>query len=333
MGNSCTYSWSNEFTLMTLNVEEYYHVFKTQGLKDFRSSVFGVLQGLRGVIEEYDPDVVCFQEHSMGQEGTFTEEDILAELLKGLNYSHFSAPTGENPAYYSEIANVVLWKEDVFQSLNCWSVKHTTKGDTIPGTDIKYTPRSAACVELEHIRTQKNFIVCSTHLLGGRFEDLAFIAESLVEKNRRVEQIQMIAESINQSKVPSVIVGDFNTMYNGYNDGCVFQKKIKQYFESDLRDSAIQMTNSILKKDDYTFKDFYVPFQKQVHRVLREELGYSAAYRQSDEKESMKSCQNSGCNDWIYIKNLASKKDEQIIRTIEKGLSDHNAVMVTLGLI
>merc|ERR1739847_193065 len=49
----------------------------------------------------------------------------------------------------------------------------------------------------------------------------------------------------------------------------------------------------------------------------------------------MKSTMYAGCIDWVYIKGLGSERDEQIIQTdmaSDQGVSDHNAVIVTLSL-
>merc|ERR1712232_623981 len=200
---------------------------------------------------------------------------------------------------------------------------------------LKSTPRSAAVAELVHVGSGQHVVVCSTHLCGGRFEDTQFVVESLEARNIRAEQIQKLHSSINLSGLPCVIAGDFNVMFNGFNEGSPFRADTERYFMGKLQSAALKLASDCGYAPncaDYTFDDFYVPFQTAVHKVLGD-LGYATAYGKSDADESMKSSMRTGCVDWIYVKGVGSMKDERLIAAIAKDLSDHEAMMVKLHFI
>jgi len=324
---------ADAFTLMEFNVEEYYHDHTKRG-GDVRSTVLQVVAGIRSILEAHSPDVLCLVEHSRGS-GSLTEADIMEALAGGLGYAYESEPTGECPAWHSALANAVLWKEGKFSRARSWRVQLAGEGDLVPGTAQAYTPRSAACVELVRAGTGRRVVVCAAHLLGGRFEDKTFVAEHLAGRNVRVEQAQRVVDKIEEAcgpGVPSVITGDFNTMLDGYAEGSAFRQTAQSYFEDKLRGAAVALARGsglAPEADDYTF-DFYASFQRRVHEVLRNTHGYAAAYGQSDAAAEMKTTHYSGCIDWIYIKNLSTMRDEQVISGVATGLSDHNAIMVTL---
>lgn len=328
------------FTLMTFNVEEYYHGYnrdKKEGKEaELKSGVFATIKGIRAIVETHAPDVFCIEEHSLGK--GFTEVEIMEALIGNLGYDYVSQPTGEN-AWFSPLANAIVWKRAIFTQERSWRVQLAGVGDVVPGTSQSYTPRSAACVELTHRATGKRLAVCATHLMGGRFEDASFVAEALAKRNIRAEQAQKIACSIKETcgeDTPSVIAGDFNVMLDGYREGSAFRSTAQSYFDGTLINKALEMAAQAAGqtpgKEDYTFDGFYAPFQTQVHAVLSRELGYTIAYGRSDSADEMKTTFYSGCIDWVYIRNLTTLRDERVVRAIDDGLSDHNAVMVTLQL-
>jgi len=328
------------FTLMTFNVEEYYHsqhgpaeeASKRPALK---SGVFETVQGIKKILEAQSPDVICLEEHSMGARGEFSHEDLLRALVGDLRYSSVFMPSGEEHAWYSALSNGVLWKQEKFKKVKSWKEQLATKDDRIPGTEERYTPRSAACVELVHEESGRTVVVCATHLMGGRFEDTSFVAEALVGRNMRAEQIEKIAESVRKAcgpSVSSVIAGDFNVMLRGYVKGSVFREEALSYFEKKLKGAALKLVkDKEPKEEEYSFDGFYVPFQTKVHHVLERKLGYISAYGQQDIVEAMKTTQYAGCIDWIYTRHLKSLQDEHVVGTgLAQGLSDHNPVIVTL---
>jgi len=329
----------SSFTLMTFNVEEYYHGYglkKKEGAGELKTDVFDTIKGIRAIIESHSPDVFCIEEHSLGK--GFTEGEIMTALIGNLGYDYVSQPTGEN-AWFSPLANAIVWKCAKFRLEQSWRVQLAGAGDLVPGTSQSYTPRSAACVELTHQATGNRLAVCATHLMGGRFEDTSFVAEALAKRNVRAEQAQKIADSIKETcgeDTPSVIAGDFNVMLDGYREGSAFRSTAQSYFDGTLINKALEVASQAAGqnpgKEDYTFDGFYAPFQTRVHAVLSEELGYSIAYGRSDSTDEMKTTFYSGCIDWVYIRNLATLRDERVVRAIDDGLSDHNAVMVTLQL-
>lgn len=276
----------------------------------------------------------------MGKTGCFSEQDIINALIEGMDYGHVSYRTGEDRAWFSALANVVLWKRDKFALVQSWRVELATSKDLIPGTTERFTPRAATCVELKHIRTEKRVVVCATHLMGGRFEDKSFVAESTYGRCVREEQVEKIAESIRSTcsaATPSIIAGDFNVMNLGYREGSPFRQGAQSYFDKQLINDALQMVQppsdgASALPEDCNFDGFYAPFQSRVHQVLDRRLGYVCAYGRTDDTEDMKTTLYSGCIDWIYIRNLLSMRDEQVIEVLSHGLSDHNAVTVTLQL-
>jgi len=324
------------FTLMTLNVEEYWH----HGTKDShkKQTAFKNIEGIHKILEEHLPDIICLQEHSLGLQGEFTEDDIVAALVGTLGYSHIVEPTGENRAWYSALANSVLWKKDKFDLIRSWGVSLATTQDLVPGTTRRLTPRSAAFAELKHHDSGKAVVICSTHLTGGRFEDLNFVAEHLVGHNTRAEQVERLARSILEecgASKPCVIAGDFNTMHHGYEKGSPWRQAAEDYYTNTNLDKALRLAQELaggmaLTKEDFTFDGFFTCFQNRVHKVLDQKLGYVCAYGQADNAAAMKTSAHSGCIDWIYVRNLLSMKDECIVGTLAKGVSDHNAVKVTL---
>lgn len=331
---------SSSFTLMTFNVEEYYHGYsekkKDGEATELKTDVFATIKGIRAIVEAHAPDVFCIEEHSLGK--GFTEVEIMEALIGNLGYDFVSQPTGEN-AWFSPLANAIAWKRAIFRLERSWRVQLAGAGDMVPGTSQSYTPRSAACVELTHQATGKRLAVSATHLMGGRFEDTSFVAEALAKRNMRAEQAQKIAGSIKETcgeDTPSVIAGDFNVMLDGYREGSAFRSKAQSYFDGTLINKALEMAAQAAGqkpgKEDYTFDGFYAPFQTKVHAVLSRELGYSIAYGRSDSTDEMKTTFYSGCIDWVYIRNLATLRDERVVSAIDDGLSDHNAVMVTLQL-
>lgn len=323
------------FKLMTFNVEEYYHGFSSKtGGGELKDCVFATVAGIRAILEEHSPDVLCLEEHSLGSD--FTEKDIMDALIGNLGYEYVSEPTGESKAWFSPLANAVVWKGAAFKLNRSWRVELAGKSEPVPGGGRNYTPRAATCAELEPIAGGQSFVVCAAHLLGGRFEDTTFVAESLAGRNVRSEQVQKIAESIKArcgEQARSVIAGDFNVMNEGFGEGSPFRQAAEKYFGSTLLGGALSVASSAKpKKEDYPFDTFYMPFQTRVHRTLLQELGYSVAYGRSDSVGEMKTTFYSGCIDWVYVRNLTSMQDEQVISAIEEDLSDHNAVMVTLQL-
>lgn len=355
-----------DFSLMTLNVEEYLHGFDGgflgqigQALKDgkidqeavksyfavLKAHVFDKVAQLNGVIEAQRPDVLCIQEHSLGidlgllssfglgacleDSAYFDEADLLAALLPN-GYQHFACRTGEAPAKCTELANVVAWRSDRFEAVAQVGEQITPKGKKTPSGRGTYTPRSAACVELRPTCGSAAFIVCSTHLMGGRFEDQTWAADNeagVHERVRQVAAIHTLLGSASFSKgAPAVIAGDFNVMKLGFSQG-PFAQGSKKYVIGDTKLYSWEK----LEKDYY---EVYVPYQTAVHHKL-EELGYAAAYGRPDDIEDMKTTRFSGCTDWIYCKGLVSRKDEQIISTdmLRKGgATDHSGVLVTLTL-
>jgi len=234
------------------------------------------------------------------------------------------------------LANSVLWKAEKFNHVRRTSVQLRT--DPIgKGLWKEATPRSAALVELVHVGSGQHVVVCSTHLCGGRFEDPQFAVESLGGRNVRAEQVQELQKGINRSSgcASCVIAGDFNVMLDGFHEGSPFRDDAQRYFQLGLHGAAMKqaMKYGYAPNDaDFTFDNFYVPFQTQVHKVLQE-LGYTSAYGKSDADVSMKSSMFAGCVDWIYIKGLGTMKSERVIAAIAQDLSDHDAVMVKLCFI
>jgi len=325
------------FSLMTFNVEEYYRGYELkQKVPPLRECVFATVQSIREMLEVHSPDVICLEEHSLGAPGNFSEQELLDALVGGLGYDYLSEPTGEQCGWYSALANIILWKVEAF-ALECsWRVPLAEASDVVPGTCQPYTPRAAACAELVHNKSGRHIVICAAHLMGGRFEDKSFVAEALAGRNMRAEQALRIATSIQErcgSQIASAICGDFNVMRPpGYGDGSAFRCGTKEYFEQQLVDGALALASKG-SRQDFDYDAFWVPFQTEVHAALESEaLGYSCAYGRSDDKAEMKTTLYSGCIDWIYVRNLRSKMDEQIIDAIEPGLSDHDAVMVTLQL-
>jgi len=313
------------FTLMTFNVEEYCHG-ESRGSR--RERALEIAAGIRRIVEAHAPDVLCLEEHSLGG-GEFTEEEILAAVAGGLGYDHTSEATGER-AWYSELANAVLWKRGTFALERSWGVRLAGKGVEGPARD--YTPRSAACAELRHSSSGRRVTVCATHLLGGRFEDTVFVKEARAEQNMRVEQARRLASSVRETcgeSTPSVIAGDFNVMLDGYGEQSPFRKAALDYFNGKLLGAALAKAQGA-SRDEFTFDGFYVPFQTRVHGILSDELGYRRAYGRSDASSEMKTTFYAGCIDWIYIRHLQSMRDEKVVSAIQEGLSDHNAVLVTL---
>merc|ERR1712194_209294 len=141
------------FTLMTFNVEEYHHSY---GLKQpgstLKGCVFETIAGIRAIIEAHDPDVLCIEEHSLGKQQEFTQEDIMVALVGGLNYEYISEATGEKQAWFSPLANVVLWKIAKFTLEKSWRLSLTSKDDIVPGAT--QTPRAATCAELVHLQSR-----------------------------------------------------------------------------------------------------------------------------------------------------------------------------------
>jgi len=298
--------------------------------------VFAAIRGIRAIVETHAPDVLCIEEHSLGKD--FTEEEIMEALIWNLGYDYVSQPTGET-AWFSPLANTIFWKRAIFKLERSWRVQLAGKDDKVPGTPQKYTPRSAACVELTHLAMGKRLAVCATQLMGGRFEDISFVAEALSKRNTRAESARKIAASIKETcgdDTPSVIAGDFNVMLNGYREGSAFRSNAQSYFDGSLIKKALELgaraAGQLLSKEDYTFDGFYVPFQSQVHAVLSGELGYSMAYGRSDSEAEMKTTFYAGCIDWVYVRKLVTLRDETVVQAIDDGLSDHNAMMVTLRL-
>merc|ERR1712151_78672 len=96
-------------------------------------------------------------------------------------------------------------------------------------------------------------------------------------------------------------------------------------------DTHEEVGTSAPKREDYTFDGFYTDFCRRPHEALYD-FGYKCAYKRSDADGSMKTTLFSGCIDWIYIRRLGTRQDEQVISAVKEGFSDHNAVMVTLQL-
>lgn len=263
----------------------------------------------------------------------------MTALIGDLGYEYISERTGEARAWYSGLANAVLWKNNTFILDRSWRVQLVEEGAYVPGTSKKYTPRSAACAKLTHSSSGKSVVVCATHLLGGRFEDSLFVAEALADRNVRAEQVQKIAESVQEccgEGMPVVIAGDFNVMLHGYIEGSPFRQKALDYFNNQLINGALKLASTSgagkkgLQNDMCTFDGFYVSFQNELHRVLSDKLGYNCAYARRDDDSTMKTSYYAGCTDWVYIRNLGTLRDEQIISAMDQGLSDHDPVMVTL---
>jgi len=355
---------------MTFNVEEYWHDFDNRFFMNQICQIFAQRQItdlqvrdwftrlkehvqskialVRSIIEQHKPDIFCLEEHSMAldpevlkksqvmkcltPEQLFTHEDIIAWLLPE-DYDHCVKETGESIAKFSELANLVAWKRSKFERVATCTTSGTyitEKYKPVPGRRSScYTPRSVACVELQPLRGGTSFIVCATHLLGGRFEDSIWAEDHEAGANERVNQVMAIQKFIESymftAGVPSIIAGDFNVMRQGFISGPFAQGSRKYVIGNTMLYSRHK-----LEKD---YRERYVPYQNAVH-VKLEELGYTAAYGQSDDLPQMKTSKHGGCIDWIYIKGLSSKKDEKIIETnmMERsGASDHNAVLITLS--
>lgn len=348
-----------EIKFMTFNVEEYTHGIDTNQLyklkdkdkegqvawlQEFRTQIFDRAAKVKQIIEEQAPDVLCMQEHSMALEQdiliyrkyitetidgvSWTHDDLIQSVLPE-GYAHFVARTGERPAKYTELANLVAWKTAKFEAADNGKLgKPTTESGKKTATGDGYTPRSVALVKLKPVGMDLWFAVACTHLMGGRFEDINWAADNEVGINERVNQVVTIHELLGKApfegRLPSIIAGDFNVMNKGFTEGH-FVKDVKKYVFGDCK----LYTRAQLEKD---YLEVFVPFQTAVHRKL-EELGYTVAYGQDDTTESMKTSRFGGCIDWIYTLGLTSKKDEQIVSgnvQSKEGASDHNAVVVTL---
>jgi len=359
-----------DFTLMTYNVEEYYHGFdrgmvagvaialqekkigKTE-VRDWfarlRKHVFRNIDLIRKLIEKHNPDIICLQEHSLGftpellqklgllahleEEDSFSHGDIVAKLLPE-EYSFFVMGTKECPAKFSELANAVAWKKTKFALTSQLGTLITPKGKRTDGGESLYTSRSAALVQLTPIGDEDavSFVVCSTHLMGGRFEDSNWALDHASGVNERVSQIVAIKEALNSAAftvgVPVVIAGDFNTMKKGFLEGPFVHEAQNYVFGKTILYARAQLLQD--------YRDLYVPYQTAVHRKL-EALGYSVAYGTEDTVRAMQTSKHSGCVDWIYTKGMLSKKDERILMSNETSggsawASDHNAVLVTLSV-
>jgi len=314
---------ADPFTLMTFNVEQYRHS---------KAGAAAIIRGIRSIIEVHSPDVICLQEHTLEASGFSSEEKLLFALVGGLGYEHVSAPTGELGVIFP-IANCVLWKTNKFRHVQHGALKLSVAPIGKDG-QRRTTPRAAAFAELLHLSSKQRLKVCSTHLLGGRHEDIDFIVESLEGRNRRGEQIHELDTWVNtQSDCQScVIAGDFNSMLKGFQEGSAFRMDAQQYFEDKLLNGALKAAAECgyePSSSAYDFDGFYTPFQTRVHHVLQD-LGYSSAYGKSDAESCMKTSMRSGCVDWIYTKGLSSLEDECVLAAISENLSDHDAVIVTL---
>lgn len=318
-----------------------------------KSNVFRNISVIRSIIEGYSPDIICLEEHCTGLEksGAFIQKyglesaltddlffshDEIAKALLPPGYEIFVKGTGENPCKFSEIANAVAWKKEKFELVDEQSQmglamtppsKPTARGDS------HYTPRSAACVLLRPVGVSaSNLVVVATHLMGGRFEDINWVVDCELGVNERVNQVVAIQDAVRENfekeqELPCIIAGDFNVMKKGFLEG-PFVKETMQY----VIGNTMLYSRAKLEKD---YKDKYVAYQTAVHSTL-EALGYTAAYGREDNVHEMKTSKVAGCVDWIYVKGLISKKDEEIISsqipTTSVWVSDHNAVIVTLSL-
>lgn len=361
-----------EFTLMTFNVEEFWHGFDTkctlQGLakglkknpkavteeqardwfKKLKDTVFAKIAKIRAIIEAQNPDVLCLQEHSLGLDPevvkklelseyldsvhNFTHEDILEALLPD-SHKMFAKGSGENPAKFSELANAVAWKTDKLELSSPEAQVGafiTPVGKKDPSGKHTYTSRSVACVGLRPVGGGTPFVVCSAHLLGGRFEDSLWAADSQAGQNERVNQVKGIVDILQSGNetwgitTRSVIAGDFNVMRKGFLTG-PFAENSRKYV----------MGNGMLYTREHMEKDYvnvYVPYQLAVHDAL-DESGHTVAYGRDDNIPEMKTSFYGGCTDWMYVKGIESKKNETIISSNVPGyglVSDHNAVLITL---
>lgn len=134
------------------------------------------------------PDVLCLEEHSLGlapevlkrfgledcaDKELLSHEKIVAALIPE-GFEFCVQGTGEKMAKFSELANMVVWRTAKFQRVSRSTVQGTQitpQQKPLPTKRGFYTPRSVACVELRPAGGGQSFIVCATHLLGGRFED------------------------------------------------------------------------------------------------------------------------------------------------------------------
>jgi len=169
--------------------------------------------------------------------------------------------------------------------------------------------------------------VCSTHLMGGRFEDKLWLGDRSAGVNERVNQVTAIAELLKADVftpgAPSIIVGDFNVMKLGFTKGPFVRTSMKYVIGDSMLYPQEQMER------DYFAS--YVPHQTAVHGKI-ESLGYLSAYGTPDSDASMKTSRG-GCPDWIYTKGVTSRKNERVISAnieTKEGASDHNAIIVTL---
>lgn len=201
---------SSALRIMSYNV----HMFKGYDLNEETNTRAEILT----VFKDVAPDIICLQEFYTRKKGI---NDIQSSLIKKLGYKHhsFQEVAGND---YDAYGIAIFSKYPIIQSGSLAVNRDKKTVNRIQYVDIEKDSKQFRIynVHLQSIGFQKQdyeFIskklgtmeddISSTKRIGGRLKR-AFI--------QRSEQVNVLYDDIEKSKIPHIVVGDFNDTPSSY---------------------------------------------------------------------------------------------------------------------
>jgi mRNA deadenylase 3'-5' endonuclease subunit Ccr4 len=215
-------------------------------------------------IRYYSPDILCVQELQGTLNSNIEDPDDhytqLVEKLKEMGYSKeavYMRKTVHNVGEQKrgpDIGNAIFYKEDVFELKNKKEIsyaevlsEHCAQDETTKHQIAKMYPQVAVIAHLKHKKTEKELIVCTTHL-SANF-NAAYI---------QLMQLQMcvdaLCEFISSIQVPVIFCGDFNSTpehpnYDMISTGALTNEKKAQVLNAARKDEFFVPSNTPFKCD------------------------------------------------------------------------------------
>ena len=194
--------------------------------------------------------------------------------------------------------------------------------------------RSVVWIRIQDKNTGQTYLICNTHISGGRFEDLYFL-QLLESGNERTKQIERVIEIANQNKDSDDIIifmGDFNATPNYTNPSMVSYWKHVISNNEGVRKDAIKFNI----KDDTELESKFMEHMIGPLRVL-EVKGWYMLYNEEDVGATSAF---GHCIDWMASNKPIPVKIKKMIlckqmfdKNAEKPdivLTDHNPVVIEL---
>ncbi len=229
--------------MMTYNV----HQFKKYGENNDVSTKDQIIK----VIQDQNPDVVCFQEFFTRRKG---EYDLIDSVKKRLKLRHYYFVPSVDNNY--EAAGLAIFSRYPIKDKGKISFgEFAGNGSIYADIDVKGEVFRVYNVHLQSISFQKedyDYIDKVTKKMGPEYKSSRRIASMLKAAfQRRSEQVKIMKSEMQECKIPFVIAGDFNDTPASY---CVAQ------ITNSLKNTFKEKGSGFGKTYNGTFPNFQIDY-------------------------------------------------------------------------